>query len=234
VSEPDNIALGGLDDDDAFATFSPLKLKGTGRNRKNEVRGNQRLFPIRKSADVMQSVIILSASDDSDAVPVKKKTTVKPKNSQKSAAITLEAKLKSNSKSKPRLANLKVPDPKIERASPAASNSADSHDVNSLPEFARSAWSTSFLPTLYDRLGRASNPFVIDADMVKVIQEIVDIVYPYADYEVSVDDRIFTMVSVLSFTFGFQMTDINIGKGSSLQKKELFRPNSHQNRHRVF
>ena len=179
----------------------------------------------------MQSVIILSVSDDSDAVPVKKKTTIKPKNTQKSAAITLKAKPKSNSKSKPRSASLKVPDPKIECASPAASNSADSRDVNSLPEFARSAWSTSFLLTLYDRLGHASNPFVIDADMVKVIQDIVDIVYPYADYEVSVDDRIFTMVSVLSFTFGFQMTDISIGKGSSLQKKELFRPNSHQNCH---
>ena len=111
---------------------------------------------------------------------------------------------------------MKVPDPKIERASPAASHSADSCDVNSLAEFAQSAWSMSFLPTLYDRLGRASNPFMIDSDMVKVIQEIVDIVYPYADYKVSVDDRIFTMVSVLSFTFSFQMTDINIGKGSSL------------------
>jgi hypothetical protein len=136
VSEPDNIALSGLDNDDAFATFSPLKLKGTGRNRKNEVCGNQQLFPIWKSADVMQSVIILSTSDDSDAIPVKKKTTIKPKNTQKSAAITLEVKPKLNLKSKPCSANLKVPDPKIECASPAASNSADSRDVNSLPEFA--------------------------------------------------------------------------------------------------
>lgn len=37
VSEPEDIALGGLDDKDAFATFSPVKLKGTGRNRTNDV-----------------------------------------------------------------------------------------------------------------------------------------------------------------------------------------------------
>ncbi|KAI0005845.1 hypothetical protein BJV74DRAFT_880200 [Russula compacta] len=119
VSEPEGIALGGLDDDNMFTTFSPLKLKGTGHNCKNE------------------SVIILSVSDNSDTVPVKKITTVKPKNAHKSAA-TLDAKPKSNSnsKSKPHLANLKVPDPKIECVSPAASNSADSCDVNSLPEFA--------------------------------------------------------------------------------------------------
>ena len=86
VYEPDNIALGGLDNDDVFATFSPLKLKGTGHDCKNEICGNQRLFPIRKSTDVMQSVIILSASDDSNTVHVKKKTTVKQKNTQKSAA----------------------------------------------------------------------------------------------------------------------------------------------------
>jgi hypothetical protein len=36
--EPKAAALGGLNDEDAAATFSPLKLKGTGRNRKNEVR----------------------------------------------------------------------------------------------------------------------------------------------------------------------------------------------------
>jgi hypothetical protein len=53
VSEPTGIALGGLDDDDdAFATFSPLVLKGTGRNHKNEV-GYHRSFPIWKYAHIM-------------------------------------------------------------------------------------------------------------------------------------------------------------------------------------
>ncbi|KAI0244949.1 hypothetical protein BJV78DRAFT_1092706, partial [Lactifluus subvellereus] len=54
-------------------------------------------------------------------------------------------------------------------------------------------WSTTFLPTLYSRLGCASNPFVLDADMVKVIQDIIDLVYPDTDYQVRTNDRIFAM-----------------------------------------
>jgi hypothetical protein len=79
-------------------------------------------------------VIILSASED-DVVPVKKKTTIKPKTSQKSIAVSLEAKLHLNSKSKPHLANLKVPKAKIECASSAITSSSDNRDVNTLLEF---------------------------------------------------------------------------------------------------
>ncbi|KAH9956764.1 hypothetical protein BC827DRAFT_1270683 [Russula dissimulans] len=101
VSEPTGIALGGLDDDDdAFATFSPLVLKGTGRNHKNE-----------------------------------------------------------------------------------------------------SAWCTSFLPTLYNCLEHSSDPFVINPDMVKEIQEKVDMVYLDNDHEV---------------------TDIYLGKGSTQRKRSFF------------
>jgi hypothetical protein len=91
-------------------------------------------------------------------------------------ATKLEAKPNLNPKPKPCLANLQLPNPKIKHTSPAASNSGDSHNVNSLPEFAQSAWSISFLPTLYNLLAHASNPFVIDTDMVKVIQNLVNIV----------------------------------------------------------
>jgi len=85
----------------------------------------------------MQSVIIESASEESDTVPVKKKTsTVKPKSIQKFVAVSLEAKPDLISMSKPRSANLKVPKPKVERASPAASGPAENPDVNTLPEFA--------------------------------------------------------------------------------------------------
>lgn len=44
--EPKAAALGGLSDNDAFATFSPLKLKRTGCNHKNEVCYYQWLFLI--------------------------------------------------------------------------------------------------------------------------------------------------------------------------------------------
>jgi hypothetical protein len=52
VLEPEDIALGSLDNKDMFATFSPVKLKGTGCNHKNNI-SYQQLFPIWKSTDVI-------------------------------------------------------------------------------------------------------------------------------------------------------------------------------------
>lgn len=49
------------------------------------------------------------------------------------------------------------------------------------------------------------------ADMVKVIQEVIDLVFPNSDYKVRVNDRIFTLVRVL-FTL-FYVTDMRLGKG---------------------
>ncbi|KIM80299.1 hypothetical protein PILCRDRAFT_49899, partial [Piloderma croceum F 1598] len=69
-------------------------------------------------------------------------------------------------------------------------------DVDGLPEFARAAWSTSFLPTLYDSLACASKPWDLPgdgSDMVKFIQEILDSVYPGTGYQVKLNDRIFSM-----------------------------------------
>ena len=80
---------------------------------------------------------------------------------------------------------------KLEHASVVLSEStstkpslATTSDMTGLPDFACSAWSTSFLPTLYSRLGSSSNPFVMGADMVKVIQEVVDLVFPESDFKV--------------------------------------------------
>lgn len=54
---------------------------------------------------------------------------------------------------------------------------------------------------LYDCLGKSLIPFVIDADMLKVIQELVDLSYPNTEYEVWASSKIFSIVSVLHFTF---------------------------------
>ncbi|KAH9984631.1 hypothetical protein BJV74DRAFT_776087 [Russula compacta] len=51
--------------------------------------------------------------------------------------------------------------------------------------FARVKWSTSFLPTLYRRLGSAKNPWKPYKDgssMLDMIQEILDMVYPNSGY----------------------------------------------------
>jgi hypothetical protein len=185
-----------------------------------------------KGTDIMQSVFIDSGSEDESNVILTRTSKVKPKSAQASTAIKAKPKSKPRSahlkvptfepleakpKSKPHSANVKVPKPESEsEPEPEASNISGvaASDVNALPEFALSTWGTSFLPTLYNRLACAPDPFVLDADMVKVIQEIIDLVYPDSDYQVRVNDRIFTMVSLLSFTVYFQMTDMFLGEGS--------------------
>ncbi|KAH9995455.1 hypothetical protein BJV74DRAFT_739415, partial [Russula compacta] len=57
-------------------------------------------------------------------------------------------------------------------------------------------WSTSFLPTLYRRLGSAKNPWKPYKDgssMLDMIQEILDMVYPNSGYRVRIGDKIYSM-----------------------------------------
>jgi hypothetical protein len=138
--------------------------------------------------DSLQDVLIQSASEDeSDAIS--RSTRVKPKPSQRSKASTLKAKQEPGSK-------LHLVASDSSAANRSSVHSTGSSDFNPLPEFARGAWSSSFLPTLVDRLGQSPDPFVIEADMVKVIQDIVDLVYPGVDYQVRANDYIFNMVIV--------------------------------------
>jgi hypothetical protein len=209
----DTSTFGGLNDEDASATFSPIS---SNRKFKNDVRSFYRhLFPIWKGTDVTQFVAVIDSAseDDSDTIPAK---TSRAKPVQKSTSLEVKSKSKPRSanlkvpkpepesaileaKSKPRSANLKAPKSEPKIASPSADISeAATSDINTLPEFARSAWSTSFLPTLYNLLGCSDNPFMIDANMLKVIQEVLDYAYPECIYVIGVDDRIFSQVSLSS------------------------------------
>jgi hypothetical protein len=160
---------------------------------------------MRKGTDVMQSVLINSASeDDSNAPPVKTSNTTRhSKPAQKSnTAFGAKPRSKPESEQKSTITEVK-PKSKPRSATETAAETAGvaaTADVNTLPEFARSTWGTTFLPTLYDRLGFASDPFLIDVDMVKVIQEVVDLAYPDSDYQVRLGDRIFGQVSLLYST----------------------------------
>jgi hypothetical protein len=150
-----------------------------------------------KVADVTQAVFIDSGNEDNSDVPIPAK--VKPRSKPHSTKVPkpefehTPAVPEVKPKSKPPSANL---NPKLEDESPVANISgAVASNINTLPAFARSTWGNTFLPTLYDRLGCASDPFVIDIDMVKVIQEVVDLAYPDSDYQVQLGDRIFVLVS---------------------------------------
>ena len=75
--------------------------------------------------------------------------------------------------------------------------STQASDILTLPEFACTKWLTHFLPTLYDCLGCSSDPFTPSADMITLVQAIVDVAYPDSSYRVVTNDRLITMVCKL-------------------------------------
>ena len=69
--------------------------------------------------------------------------------------------------------------------------------VRSLPEFVRADWVSRFLPTLYHRFGASAdlwNTFSKGEEMLKVIQEVVNTVFPGNVYHARWGDRICTAV----------------------------------------
>jgi hypothetical protein len=146
------------------------------------------------------------------------------KSQVKSKAATVNSKTSNESNPK----TLKV---QVQAQRKPAIGSADNEvtiTTASLPEFTRAAWATSFLPTLYDCLGCSNDPFVIAPDMVKVLQEIIDVVWTEVDYKVRVGDKIFTLVRQVMF-FICTSTDrllyrrgiASMRRGPSLAEKQL-------------
>ncbi|KAH9960529.1 hypothetical protein BJV74DRAFT_984234 [Russula compacta] len=64
-----------------------------------------------------------------------------------------------------------------------------------LPTFARARWATRFLPTLSDRLASASDSWDIGngANIIVIIQGVLDKVYPGSGYMVKFGDKIYSM-----------------------------------------
>jgi hypothetical protein len=84
--------------------------------------------------------------------------------------------------------------------SPSTSGSPGDSDASQfLPKFARSAWVTRFLPTLYAYLGSLNKPWELSepgSDEVQTIQMLIDIVYPQSGYKVQLNDKIYNMVCI--------------------------------------
>ena len=67
-----------------------------------------------------------------------------------------------------------------------------------IPRFMIAAWSTSFLPMLYDSLGRSKKPFVHflkGLDIVGKLQEAIGLVWPGTDYAIQWSDLACSKVS---------------------------------------
>jgi hypothetical protein len=97
----------------------------------------------------------------------------------------------------PKVSKVKAQPEKTAKATKATTDvlvSTSASDILTLPEFARATWSTHFLPTLYDCLGCSRDPFVINSDIIKPIQAVVNAAYPGSGYRVVINDRLITMV----------------------------------------
>lgn len=73
--------------------------------------------------------------------------------------------------------------------------------VTKLPHFMQAAWSTAFLPTLYDSLGHSSQPFADFTKGPKVVsklQEAIDLIWPGTDFQIQWPDVPCTKVSAMS------------------------------------
>lgn len=80
-----------------------------------------------------------------------------------------------------------------------------SQDVRGLPEFARADWTSRFLPTLYHRFRSSDQPwkaFTKGNEMVAIIQEVVNEVYPRHKYKYRArwGDRLCAMVVFFCLT----------------------------------
>lgn len=70
--------------------------------------------------------------------------------------------------------------------------------MTEVPRFMEAAWSTTFLPTLYDSLGRSTQPFADFAKGQKVeakLQEAIDFVWPGTDFKIQWSDTPCSKVS---------------------------------------
>lgn len=142
----------------------------------------------------------MSDGDDSDNGTTAAASHVKPKvvSQARTKTVTGPIAARSNPASRASKASSKA----LKSKSKASVNSVQevlTADTDGLPIFARAKWSTSFLPTLYARLGSASNPlkpYEEGSSMLDMIQGILDMVYPNSGYRVRIGDKIYSMVCI--------------------------------------
>lgn len=77
------------------------------------------------------------------------------------------------------------------------STATDAGSVSGLPAFARTGWVSRFLPTLFHRFGCSKEPwkmFTKGDEMLLIIQEVINAVYPDNTYRAKWGDQICTAV----------------------------------------
>ncbi|KAF8480609.1 hypothetical protein F5888DRAFT_1825718 [Russula emetica] len=177
-AKPFHEALGGLEDEDTLANVAETLALSTGHPMTGQKNN--------KITNVTQFVHIDNNSD-SDSESEDAPTKPPAKGAKKSTTADSKALKVSKGKTQPEKT---VKATKATKEVPVAN---PPFDISTLPEFARTNWSTHFLPTLYDCLGCSHDPFVIGSDIVKPIQAVVNAAYPGSGYRVLANDRLVVM-----------------------------------------
>jgi hypothetical protein len=199
--------LGGLEDEDASSEILATLAVSEGPSQTNDMHC---FHSPNKHANIIQFVLIDDGGSDSTTIGQPLAPTKPPKAARKSTVKPKEQKA-SKAMGKPVTA-IKATKP---NSGGLVVTGTSASDLSSLPEFACAAWSTKFLPTLYDCLGCSSNPFVINPNIVKAIQEVVDFTYPGSEYIVHANDKLVTMVCCArNHLCTLQLTELCIGKVS--------------------
>ena len=131
-------------------------------------------------------VEILSNDEDEAIKPSRAKTIKNAKPTSKMVVKTEQG-----------IPQKKVVAVKAEGSSPNKSSDDMSDEVDQLPHFARAAYTSVFLPTLYHRLGCSPKPFTEFSKgdgMVAAVQEVVDCVWPESGWIVRWGDKLCSLV----------------------------------------
>ncbi|KAF8493028.1 hypothetical protein F5888DRAFT_1806464 [Russula emetica] len=167
-AKPFHEALGGLEDEDALANVAETLALSIG----HPMTGQKNNF------------VHIDNNSDSDSESEDAPTKPPAKGAKK---LTTAESIRKSGKTQPEKT---VKATKATKEVPVAN---PPFDISTLPEFARTNWSTHFLPTLYDCLGCSHDPFVIGSDIVKPIQAVVNTAYPGSGYRVLANDRLVVM-----------------------------------------
>ena len=79
---------------------------------------------------------------------------------------------------------------------------AEDSSLSGLPNFVLANWVNRFLPMLYHRFGSSEEPwklFTKGTEMLSIIQELINVVYPNSKYRVKWGDKIFNAVQIPLF-----------------------------------
>ncbi|KAF7977690.1 hypothetical protein HWV62_2940 [Athelia sp. TMB] len=162
------IKLGGLDDEDTYAPAPEVQdnLMSAAKQRINTM------------------VEIVSDDEDGNTLPLSK--AKKPKHQEPEKVVKIEQ----GHTTPKQVVVVKAEGSSSDKFS---DDSAADSDLDQLPHFARAAYTSVFLPTLYHRLGCSEKPFTEFSkgdEMVAAIQQVVDCVWPESNWTVRWGDKL--------------------------------------------